>query len=58
MLISVVETAAYWPKYTLDDPRNIVFDANVTNLTYVEPDLYRAEGIAYLTENMRTSFNR
>ncbi|KAI9982269.1 hypothetical protein PInf_008176 [Phytophthora infestans] len=37
-----------WPQYSLDDPQNIVFDANVTDLAYIEPDLFRAEAIAYI----------
>ncbi|KUI64628.1 Lipase 2 [Cytospora mali] len=36
-------TDLQWPKYTLDDPRNIVFDVNRTGLAYIEPDVYRAE---------------
>jgi carboxylesterase type B len=37
-----------WPTYVAEDGygKNIVFDANVT--TYIEPDTFRAEGIAYL----------
>jgi carboxylesterase type B len=41
-------TALEWPEYTADDPHNIVFDVNVTELAYIEPDIYRAEAIAYL----------
>ncbi|KAG3108615.1 hypothetical protein PI124_g12095 [Phytophthora idaei] len=41
-------TALEWPEYTSDDAQNVVFDANVTELAYVAPDIYRAEGIAYL----------
>ncbi|KAK6065098.1 carboxylesterase [Seiridium cupressi] len=41
-------TEIEWPVYTLDDPRNLVFDANASDLLYVEPDTYRAEGIAFL----------
>ncbi|EGZ15179.1 hypothetical protein PHYSODRAFT_333452 [Phytophthora sojae] len=41
-------TALQWPEYTVDNRQNIVFDVNVTELAYIEPDLYRAEGIAYL----------
>ena len=43
-----------WPAYTLDSPRNIVFNTNVTELAYVEPDIYRAEGIAYVSSNVLT----
>ncbi|KAL4150163.1 hypothetical protein PRNP1_009569 [Phytophthora ramorum] len=41
-------TTLEWPEYTSDDPQNIVFDVNVTDLAYIEPDIYRAEAIAYL----------
>ncbi|KAK6086421.1 carboxylesterase family protein [Seiridium cupressi] len=41
-------TEIEWPVYTLNDPRNLVFDANASDLLYVEPDTYRAEGIAFL----------
>ncbi|KAH7412997.1 triacylglycerol lipase [Cadophora sp. MPI-SDFR-AT-0126] len=47
-----------WPKYTLDDPKNIVFDANVTNVAYEEPDTYRAEGIAYIMDRLATDYGR
>ncbi|RLN53786.1 hypothetical protein BBJ29_004500 [Phytophthora kernoviae] len=39
---------ARWPEYTLDDLQNIVFDVNVTDLAFIEPDIYRAEAIAFL----------
>lgn len=41
-------TNVTWPEYTLDDPKNIVFDGNVTDLAYVEPDIYRIEAIAFI----------
>ncbi|GMF38257.1 unnamed protein product [Phytophthora lilii] len=42
-------TTLEWPEYTSDkNAQNIVFDANVTELAYIAPDTYRAEGIAYL----------
>ncbi|KAL4773527.1 Alpha/Beta hydrolase protein [Aspergillus nidulans var. acristatus] len=37
-----------WPVYTVDRPRNMVFDANVTN--YVEVDDWREKGIALINE--------
>jgi hypothetical protein len=39
--------AVTWPEYTLDNPSNFYFTANQTS--YVEPDIYRAEPIAYLS---------
>ncbi|KAJ4386628.1 hypothetical protein N0V93_009526 [Gnomoniopsis smithogilvyi] len=47
-----------WPKYTLDDPKNIVFDVNVTNLAYIEPDTFRAEGIGFIIDNLDTVFRQ
>ncbi|ETN23908.1 hypothetical protein PPTG_00398 [Phytophthora nicotianae INRA-310] len=41
-------TALKWPEYTTEDPKNIVFDVNVTEQAYLEPDTYRGEAIAYL----------
>jgi hypothetical protein len=41
-----------WPVYTLDTPQNMVFNTNVTGLAYLEPDTYRAEAIAYLSETV------
>lgn len=40
--------SAHWPKYTLDDPRNIVFTANTT--VHDASDLYRAEAINYMMD--------
>jgi hypothetical protein len=37
-----------WPVYTVDRPRNMVFDANVTN--YVEVNDWREKGIALINE--------
>lgn len=45
-------TNVTWPKYTLEDPRNIVFDVNVTDLAYTEPDTYRAEGINFIMDGL------
>jgi carboxylesterase type B len=41
-------SAIEWPEYTLDDPHNIVFDVNASAVAFIEPDVYRAEGIAYI----------
>jgi hypothetical protein len=37
-----------WPKYSLETPQNIVWDANETALAVVEKDDYREEGIAFI----------
>lgn len=44
-------TCLKWPRYQLDNPRNIVFDVNTTQLTYLEPDNYRQEEIEFLLQN-------
>ena len=54
----MIATSVSWPQYTLDNPQNIVFDVNVTDLAYVEPDIYRAEGIAYISDRLDTAFGR
>ncbi|TIA07895.1 alpha/beta-hydrolase [Aureobasidium pullulans] len=45
------ETSARWPVYELQDPKEIVWDANVTTLSYVEDDTYRAEGIRFILDH-------
>jgi carboxylesterase type B len=37
-----------WPKYTLEQPSNFIFDVNHTSLHYVQADDYRQKEIAYL----------
>ncbi|KAL4882925.1 Alpha/Beta hydrolase protein [Aspergillus karnatakaensis] len=38
-----------WPKYDVNDPKDFVFDANVTS--FVEADTYRAEGMRLINDN-------
>ncbi|GAB7348751.1 hypothetical protein MBLNU459_g7483t2 [Dothideomycetes sp. NU459] len=38
-----------WPTYSVSNPLNLVFDANVTS--YTEPDTFRAEGIKLINDN-------
>ncbi|THX94206.1 alpha/beta-hydrolase [Aureobasidium pullulans] len=38
-----------WPVYSVDEPQNMVFDANVTS--HPEPDTWRAEGIKLISDN-------
>jgi acetylcholinesterase len=38
-----------WPGYQLENPTNIVWDANITS--YLEPDTFRATGIRALNQN-------
>ncbi|ROW17618.1 hypothetical protein VPNG_00819 [Cytospora leucostoma] len=49
-------TDVEWPEYSLEDPRNLVFDVNRTDIVYIEPDLYRANGIAYISDRLETVF--
>lgn len=48
-------TTADWPVYTIDDPKNLVWDANVT--TYVEQDTWRSEGIK-LIQSLALEYRR
>ena len=59
-LVNPTETATsvHWPVYMLDNPQNIVFNANVTNLLYAEPDYYRAEGIQYISDRFISVYGR
>lgn len=36
----------------------MVFNANLTDLAAVEEDVYRAEGIQYIIDNLDTVFGR
>ncbi|KAI4722066.1 alpha/beta-hydrolase [Aureobasidium sp. EXF-10727] len=38
-----------WPVYSVAEPQNMVFDANVTS--HAEPDTWRAEGIKLIADN-------
>jgi hypothetical protein len=49
MIVSCIN----WPKYKTDNPQNIIFDVNVANLAYTEPDTFRAEGIAFIGNNLK-----
>ncbi|EXJ59992.1 triacylglycerol lipase [Cladophialophora yegresii CBS 114405] len=51
-------TSIHWPVYTLDNPQNIVFDANVANLLHAEPDYYRAEGIRFISDRFISVYGR
>lgn len=42
-------TVSDWPVYDVKDPKDFVWDANVTS--YVEPDTWRASGIKLLNDN-------
>jgi triacylglycerol lipase len=53
-----IATSVHWPVYTLNNPQNIVFDANVTDLLYAEPDYYRAEGIQYISDRFISVYGR
>lgn len=51
-------SCVHWPQYSLDNPQNMVFDANVTGLAYIQPDTYRAEGIAYIGSILDSVYGR
>lgn len=40
-----------WPVYSLDQPQNIVFDANVTGVAATEADTWREEGIRFILDH-------
>jgi carboxylesterase type B len=44
-------TSAHWPVYDLHTPQEIVWDANVTALYYVEKDTYRSKGIRFILDH-------
>ncbi|PSN67379.1 carboxylesterase family protein-like protein [Corynespora cassiicola Philippines] len=45
-----------WPEYRLDNPKNIVFDANITS--YAEEDTFRKEGIDLINDNALGVYHR
>ncbi|KAF2856445.1 alpha/beta-hydrolase [Plenodomus tracheiphilus IPT5] len=45
-----------WPKYSVEDPKNFVFDANVTS--YAEKDTWRKEGIDLINRNALEVYQR
>jgi carboxylesterase type B len=49
-------TEDLWPKYDVDKPKNMVFDANVTS--YAEDDTYRAAGMKLITDNNSGVYQR
>lgn len=40
-----------WPEYSLETPRNLVWDARREGLVYVEADTFRARGIWWILEH-------
>lgn len=40
-----------WPQYSLDEPQNIVWDANVSTLAFNEPDTWRRQGIRWILDH-------
>lgn len=45
-----------WPKYEVEDPRDFVFEVNVTSR--VESDTWRKEGIDFINQNALAVFGR
>jgi hypothetical protein len=42
-----------WPVYSVDNPQNIVWDANNTKLGYAEDDTWRKEGIQWILDHAK-----
>ncbi|KAI1862704.1 uncharacterized protein JN550_010041 [Neoarthrinium moseri] len=51
-LESTSSQSVAWPLYSLDKPDNLVFDVNVTGLSYIATDDYRKANIAYLQKSV------
>ena len=47
-----------WPVYWVEAGQNYAFNANVTGLSYVEPDMFRAEAMQYWMDNFVALFGR
>lgn len=47
------EDADPWPVYSLENPQNIVWDANRTELAYAEDDTWRKEGIQFILDHAK-----
>jgi carboxylesterase type B len=43
--------APMWPKYSVDRPENMVWDASMTGIAYTEPDTFRQEGIQWILDH-------
>jgi hypothetical protein len=56
--LTFIDAGVMWPEYNLSNPQNLVFDTNVTELAYAEPDTYRAEGIAFISEHFVDVYGR
>ena len=41
---------SFWPRYSPGVGQNYVFDANATELGYLEPDLWRNQGISLINK--------
>ncbi|KAF3402028.1 Lipase 1 [Penicillium rolfsii] len=48
------ESSTKWPVYDKSDPKIIFFDTNVTSLVYVNLDVYRAEGMKYISDRLES----
>jgi carboxylesterase type B len=45
-----------WPKYSVKDPKDFVFEANVTS--HIESDTWRREGIDFINQNALAVYGR
>jgi carboxylesterase type B len=44
-------TIPAWPKYSIDQPQNMVWEASSTGLAYTEPDTFRQVGIQWILDH-------
>ncbi|GKZ39391.1 hypothetical protein AbraIFM66950_000220 [Aspergillus brasiliensis] len=51
-------TNPHWPAYNLDNPEIIFFNTSVPNGSYAYLDIYRAEGIKYISDHLADAFGR
>ncbi|KAJ5222198.1 uncharacterized protein N7469_008438 [Penicillium citrinum] len=52
------ETRVHWPAYDAEQPEIVFFDINHKNLLYVDSDIYRAEGIKFISDHLASDFGR
>lgn len=46
-----LDPGLHWPVYNNKQPQNLVWDANVTGLTFVEDDTFRQSGIQWIIDH-------
>lgn len=53
-----LETRVHWPAYDAEQPEIVFFDINHKDLLYVDSDIYRAEGIKFISDHLASDFGR